>query len=61
MYDPDEHYIPEDGDPWWQQQQELEQQEAESSAISTEQTSKSKAIKPPVCHKISDTDSGDPF
>jgi hypothetical protein len=33
MSDPDEFYIQEDGDPWQQQQHELEQQEAEVSVL----------------------------
>jgi|JI6StandDraft_1071083.scaffolds.fasta_scaffold2410251_1 hypothetical protein len=61
MSDPDEHFIPEDGDPWQQQQQELEHQEAEASAISAEHTSKAKINKPAGGDKGTVPDSGEPF
>ena len=61
MSDPDEFYVPEDGDPWQQQQQELEHQEAQAGAISSEHTSKAKTNKPTAGDKESFPDSGEPF
>ncbi len=61
MSDPDEFYIQDDCDPWQQQQQELEHQEAEASAISAEHTLKAKRNKPTAGDKKTVPDSGEPF
>ena len=61
MCDPDEFYIPEDGDPWQQQQQELEQQDAADDKINPDSTFKMTKIPLPTDHKTIVPDSGDPF
>lgn len=61
MTDPDEFFVPEDGDLWQQQQQELEHQEAEASAISSEHTSKAKKNKPAAGDKSTVPDTCEPF
>lgn len=61
MNDPDEHFIPDEGDPWHQQQQELEQQEAEASAVTTDNTSPKATIEPLRDDKCVFPASGDPF
>lgn len=61
MNDPDEHFIPDEGDPWLQQQQELEQQEAEASAVTPDNTPPKITNEPPRDDKCVVPASADPF
>lgn len=60
MHDPDEYANLDDGDPW-QQQQELEQQEAEENKIRRDSTLKRTENSSPTDPKAIVPDSGDPF
>jgi hypothetical protein len=61
MNDPDEFYIPDDGDPWQQQQQELEQQEVDNSVLVSEIASEEKTDTDAAGSHAVPPDSGDPF
>lgn len=61
MSDPDEFYIPDDGDPWQQQQQEIEQQDAAEDKISPDSAFRMTKIPSPTDHKPIVPDSDDPF
>jgi hypothetical protein len=61
MTDPDESYIPDDGDPWLQQQQELEQQDATEDKIKLDSIFKTTKIPSPTDHNVIVPDSADPF
>ena len=60
MHNPDEYFTPDDGDPWHQQQQELEQRETESIAVTPAGASNRKVFEH---HQGNESvqDSGDPF
>lgn len=62
MSNPDEYFVPDDGDPWQQQMKELEQQQEVEGMIPSSEHAPGQIKKPDVIlDRRTSFDSGDPF